>query len=178
MIAAKHVTLAFSRETKHLTRTFITLERQLERATPGDALKLTLVGDKSFDREMALAFYELIRSKRSGVMVHTHSHSCLVNAQVLVWLAGDTRSLRTGAWIHFHDLADRAAERNHLREMTGFRHDLLEAHAELAGDGANYVQIEHLVKKHLPPHLMNRRIWAGELTEWNLICNAQNAVSL
>jgi hypothetical protein len=33
----------------------------------------------------------------------------------------------------------------------------------------NYLQVERLVLKALPYHLWNRRVWPGELAEWNII---------
>ena len=71
-----------------------------------------------------------------------------------MWLAGDTRTLRPGAWIHFQDFAAIFGKKM-PEEWTPLQ--------------VNFAQVERLVKRHLPDNLINRRVWAGELAEWNLI---------
>lgn len=36
----------------------------------------------------------------------------------------------------------------------------------------NYLTVERLMRKHLPTQLWNRRVWGGELEEWNIIKRA------
>ena len=49
-----------------------------------------------------------------------------------------------------------------------------ETPAEWTPAQINYAQVDRLVKEYLPAHLLNRRVWAGELAEWDLI-NAETA---
>ena len=91
-----------------------------------------------------------------------------MGSELLLWLAGDTRTLRSDAWIHFLEY-DRYWEAR--SEFQQFLDSL--AKKEMSGHRTpfqeNYLQVERLVKKHLPPHFRNRRVWAGELAEWDII---------
>ena len=107
-------------------------------------------------------------SRPKGIGVHIHSHVCLMGHEVLIWLAGDTRTLRADAWIHFQEYPRRWLERSDFQQFV----DSLEGREMPAGKTAfqeNYLSVERLVKKHLPKHLWNRRVWGGELAEWNII---------
>ena len=97
-----------------------------------------------------------------------HSHISLQGGEVLVWLAGDTRTLRSDAWIHFREYPRHLLERSDFQQ---FQDSLegYEASSGLSQFQQNYLQIERLVKKHLPAHMLNRRVWPGELAEWNII---------
>ena len=105
-------------------------------------------------------------SARGGL--HIHSYSSLTDANVLIWLAGDTRTLRRGAWIQFREYARELAKRS---DFQCFLDSLKERNdpSELSSGEENYAQVERLVKKQLPPHLLNRRVWEGELAEWNVV---------
>ena len=147
---------------------YIALEDKLRKAKAGDHFELCLVDSGSEKLDSVLAFYETVTSRPQGVGVHIHSYWSLTDASVLVWLAGDTRTLRHGAWIHFRELVRKRARRSDFQRLL----DSLEegnASSESSPDEENYAQVERLVKKHLPPHLLNRRVWAGELAERNVI---------
>ena len=126
--------------------------------------------------DTALAAYEIIRSKREGVLIHTHAHSWLEDADVLVWLAGDYRSLRPGAWIEFQDVAQHRANRQRVYKRLKDSDFVEDHHAfERSAGQRDYAQAERLVLRHMPKHLFNRPVWGGELAEWN-ICVASASV--
>ena len=159
---------SFDSKTMELTEKF-------QKATAGDQFKLCLYDTGIVAIDSVLAFHEIIRTRPKGVGVHIHSHVCLEYSEVLIWLAGDTRTLRADAWIHFVEYDRYWAERTEFQQFL----DSLERR-ELQGRRTsfheNYLQVERLVKKQLPAHLMNRRVWAGELAEWNIIKPAVEAV--
>ena len=144
------------------------LAEKFQIASAGDQFKLCLYDSGTVTVDAVLAFLEIVRTRPKGIDLHIHSHTCLMNSDVLVWLAGDTRTLRSNAWIFFWEYDRYWQERSDFQQFE----DSL-ARRDMQGHKTpfheNYLQIERLVKKHLPAHLLNRRVWAGELAEWNII---------
>jgi hypothetical protein len=141
---------------------------RMQEAKPGDEFKFCLYDTGNVLVDAALAFYEIVRTRPQGISVHIHSHVCLTGAEVLIWLAGDTRTLRSNAWIQFREYPRQWLDRSDMQQFL----DSLEGREVLAGKTAfqeNYLTAERLVKKLLPAHLLNRRVWAGELAEWKII---------
>ena len=146
----------------------IELAEKLQKAEPGDQFKLCLYDSGTVAVDSVLAFHEIMRTRPRGIGVHIHSHICLMGSEVLVWLAGDTRTMRSDAWIQFWEYDRYWQGRSDFQQFL----DSLERR-ELQGQKTafqeNYLQVERLVKKHVPVHLLNRRVWVGELDEWNII---------
>ena len=144
------------------------LEEKFQKASAGDQLKLVLYDSGTVPVDSVLAFHDIMRTRPKGIGVHIHSHICLMGSEVLVWLAGDTRTIRSDAWIQFWEYDRYWQERSEFQQFL----DSLERR-ELQGQKTafqeNYLQVERLVKKHMPAHLLNRRVWVGELDEWNII---------
>jgi hypothetical protein len=146
----------------------IELADKFQSAEPGTQFRLCLFDSGTISVDSVLAFHEIARLRPKGISLHIHSHNCLVCAEVLIWLAGDTRTLRSDAWIHFLEYPRNRLARSDYQQ---FRDSLegYEMPLGLTPFQENYLQIERLVKKHLPVHLLNRRVWSGELAEWNII---------
>ena len=145
----------------------IELSDRFQDAKPGDDFKLCLYDTGTVTVDAALAFYDVVRSRPKGIGVHIHSHVCLMGSDVLIWLAGDTRTLRADAWVHFREYPRHWLQRSDFQQFV----DSLEGRELPAGKSAfqeNYLSVERLVKKHLPVHLWNRRVWGSELEEWNI----------
>jgi len=160
----------------------IDLADKLQSAKPGTQFQLNLFDSAAsrlcgfFDflpinPDTVLAFVDILENRPKEVGVHIHSRICLKDAEVLVWLAGETRTLRPDAWIHFQELQPREQVRSDYQQ---FRDSIegREIPAGLSPYHENFLQIERLVKKKLPTHLLNRRVWSAELAEWNLIIPA------
>jgi hypothetical protein len=166
----KHLlNITLTSETEVFTPELMAIEERLQQTQPGEQLKLCLIGPCKLPTDTVLALYEIIMARPLGVRLHVHSHSWLEGAEVLVWLAGDTRTLRPGAWIHFRDLASRLAECKRDRKWLHLILEEEEMPFEWTPVHINYAQVERLIKKHLPEHLFNRRVWAGELAEWHIL---------
>jgi hypothetical protein len=146
----------------------IELAERFQDAKPGDDFKLCLYDSGAVMVDAALAFHDVVRSRPKGIGVHIHSHVCLMGSDVLIWLAGDTRTLRAEAWIHFREYPRHWLERS---EVELFQDVLERRDLQLSKTPfqENYLTVERLVKKHLPAHLWNRRVWGGELEEWNIV---------
>lgn len=146
----------------------VELADRFQEAKRGDEFKLCLYDTGTVTVDAALGFYDVLRTRLKGVKVHIHSHVCLMGGDVLIWLAGDTRTLRGEAWIHFREYPRHWLERT---EAEKFQEELEKRERQLDKTPfqENYLTVERLVKKHLPTHLWNRRVWGGELEEWNII---------
>ena len=64
-----------------------------------DTIRLELLGPGIMLHDTALMLFEVLRNRPSHIQIHAHSHTCLSNGAVLIWLAADTRTIRADAWI-------------------------------------------------------------------------------
>ena len=140
----------------------------IRQAKPGDALKLELFESDEPGHETILMCHDIIAQRPKGVRVHIHSYSKLVNATVLVWLAGDTRSLRSDAWIYFPT----ELKPEFFRFVPEDIIESMQKHGEtmdFKADRLNAQQIEKHVRKSLPHNLLGRPVWNSELEEFGLV---------
>ena len=68
-------------------------------ARAGKELRIELFGPGMLLADTALILFEILRNRPAGLQVHVHTWSCLSEGAVLLWLAGDTRSMRSDTWI-------------------------------------------------------------------------------
>jgi hypothetical protein len=149
----------------------IELADRFQDAKSGDEFKLCLYDTGKVIVDAALGFYDVVRTRPKGIKVHIHSHVCLMGSDVLIWLAGDTQTLRSEAWVHFREYPRHWLARSDAEKFQ----DSLEGRDPQLNKTPfqeNYLTVERLVKKHLPVHLWNRRIWGSELEEWNIVRQA------
>jgi len=64
-----------------------------------DKITLELLGPGMMIHDTALMLFEVLRNRPPHIHLHAHSHTCLSNGAVLIWLAADTRTIRADAWI-------------------------------------------------------------------------------
>ena len=156
---------------------YLEIAEKFEKAgSTGGQFVLNLFSSGFVSTDSVLAFYEICRTRPQSVGLHIHSHISLTCSEVLIWLAGSTRSLRTDAWIHFVEYPRNRLGRSDYQQ---FR-DSLEGYEPsqcFSPFQENYLQVERLVKRHLPHHLLNRRVWRAELEEWHIIKAASNVAS-
>ena len=62
-------------------------------------ITLELLGPGMMIHDTALMLFEVLRNRPPHIHLHAHSHTCLSNGAVLIWLAADTRTIRADAWI-------------------------------------------------------------------------------
>jgi hypothetical protein len=154
------------------SRECLQLAKAIRHANPGDLLWVEIFETGEPSHESVLMCHDIIAQRPKGVHIHIHSHSKLTNAPVLVWLAADTRTLRSDAWIYFPP------------ELKPEYHkfvpaDVIEAMQErgepidFKADSMNSVQIAKHVRKYLPENLLGRPVWTSELEEFGLIEKAE-----
>ena len=64
-----------------------------------EKVTLELLGPGMMIHDTALMLFEILRNRPPHIQIHAHSHTCLSNGAVLIWLAADTRTIRADAWI-------------------------------------------------------------------------------
>jgi len=74
-----------------------TLQSALVRAKKD--LRIELLGPGMLLPDTALILFEILRHRPASLQIHIHTWSCLSEGSVLLWLAGDTRSMRSDTWI-------------------------------------------------------------------------------
>ena len=144
------------------------LADRFEEAAPGEKFRLSIYDTGTVHIDAVLGFYDVVQSRPKGLEVHIHSHVSLQGSELLIWLAGDTRTLRKEAWVHFREYPRDWLERSSVQQFT----DAIEGRCLAEGKTAfqeNYLTVERLVKKQFPVHLWNRRVWGAELAEWNIV---------
>ena len=79
----------------------VALMHQIQSALvrPKKALRIELYGPGMLLADTALILFEILRNRPADLQVHVHTWSCLSEGTVLLWLAGDTRSMRSDTWI-------------------------------------------------------------------------------
>jgi hypothetical protein len=66
--------------------------------TPQD-LTIELIGPGILLHDNALMLFEELQNRSSQTRLHVRARTCLIDGAVLLWLAGDTRSMRPDGWI-------------------------------------------------------------------------------
>lgn len=62
-------------------------------------LTIELIGPGILLHDNALMLFEELRNRPSHTRLHMRARTCLIDGAVLLWLAGDTRSMRSDGWI-------------------------------------------------------------------------------
>lgn len=62
-------------------------------------LTIELIGPGILLHDNALMLFEELRNRPSDMRLHMRARTCLIDGAVLLWLAGDTRSMRSDGWI-------------------------------------------------------------------------------
>ena len=71
-----------------------------------EVLHLELIGPGILFHDTALMLYEEIRKRPVGTRIHARARTCLLDGAILLWLAADTRSMRSDTWIQISELPE------------------------------------------------------------------------
>jgi hypothetical protein len=74
-----------------------------------EVLTLELIGPGILFHNTALMLHEEIRKRPSGTRIHAHARTCLMDGALLLWLAADSRSMRSDTWIQLSELPEDSA---------------------------------------------------------------------
>lgn len=143
-------------------------------AQPSEEYHISMMGTGTGLPDTALTIWHLIKQRPHPGRVRINALGSLQGSNVLIWLAGDVRSLRPDAWIKYKPspVYDSAAPptinnsrpfRDHRRRQ-GRRLTLLER---------DYARVVTLIEAHLPEDFAGRAVGNSELSEWAIIDQAR-----
>ena len=102
LLRESHAKVHLNLAEKDPARLLATLEGALANA-PQD-LTIELIGPGILLHDNALMLFEELRNRQSQTRLHIRARTCLIDGAVLLWLAGDTRSMRPDGWIQISAL--------------------------------------------------------------------------
>lgn len=70
-------------------------------ANAPEELIIELIGPGFLLHDNALMLFEEIRNRPPRTRLHVRARTCLIDGAILLWLAGDTRSMRCDGWLQF-----------------------------------------------------------------------------
>jgi len=90
---------------KDPTRLLASIEEAL--AGGPEECTIELIGPGILLHDNALMLFEELRNRPPHTRLHMRARTCLIDGAILLWLAGDTRSMRADSWIQLSSLPDR-----------------------------------------------------------------------
>lgn len=124
-------------------------------------LRLELLGPGLLLPDTALVLFDILRSRPASLSVHVHTWTCLCDGAVLLWLGGDTRSMRSDTWIQIPHTLEDAVE---------FINVMLD---ESPSDTDLRVVMRHMGEWLPMEEVSGRRLFRAELEELGLLENKE-----
>lgn len=131
-------------------------------------LTIELIGPGILLHDNALMLFEEIRNRPSQTRLHIRARTCLLDGAILLWLAGDTRSMRADGWIQLSRIPDSSALRG--GEEPGGSIVIDDEEPSLT----DLRSIFHHIDEWLPVReISGLRLFEPELREYGLLDDAQ-----
>lgn len=122
-------------------------------------LRLELLGPGLLLPDTALVLFEILRSRPGSLSVHVHTWTCLCDGAVLLWLGGDTRSMRADTWVQIPHLPE------HLFDISSVRLEESPSETDLR------TVLRHMNEWLPVEEVSGRRLFRKELEELGLLSN-------
>ena len=163
----------------HPTILLNTLRAGLAKKSP--RIELEIIGPGCIMADTALMLYDELMNRPPGVFLTTNARSCLLNGAVLLWLAGEHRTIRHDAWIQVDSTT-------HLPESG--KRKTKSSNLALAGDqpilsrdespsDTDYRIVARYLDMYLPlEDVSDRRVFVPELHELGLIDDVESEQEL
>ena len=107
--------------------------------------------------DICLMLYDMLMSRPKNVRLKTVAMTAMLESNLLIWLAGDVRVLRTDTWVMW------------TPPMVQEREKIRSPYSRVTGRDAFAVEdarICELITRHLPGTLAGRMLFCSELSEW------------
>jgi hypothetical protein len=128
-------------------------------------LQIEFVGSGEIPADSALLMRSMILKRSALTRIVTNARSSLQGATALIWLLGDTRSIREDARLHFRAAGPFVADEVSTWKDRNFFHD-----DDM--DEEDYVRVLHAINEFLPvKELAGRPVEVSVLREFGLIDN-------
>src|ERR1041384_7060090 len=146
------------------------LERAL--AKKPRTLQIEIVGTGEIPADVALRFRTALMERWPKTRIVTNAHSSLQGGSVLLWLLGDSRTIREDARLYFR--RTKWSEEDEVKE-NGAKDDepaYRDSYSEIDPDEGDYARVLQLINEFLPAKEMaGRPIGAPVLRQFALIEN-------
>jgi hypothetical protein len=147
------------------------LERVL--AQKPRTLHIEIVGTGEIPADVALRFRTALMARSPRTRIVTQAHSSLHGGSVLLWLLGDSRTLREDARLYFRRTT--WSEENEVPANGVAKNDepvYRDSYSAIDPDEGDYARVLQLINEFLPvKEMAGRLIGAPVLREFNLIEN-------
>lgn len=145
----------------------VELERVL--AEKPRELHIEIVGTGEISADSALRFRAVLMERSPKTRVFTHARSSLQGGSVLLWLLGDSRTMRNDARLYFRRTT--LSEDDEVQENGG-EPRYRDSYSWIDPDEGDYARVLELINKFLPVEEMTGRlIGAPVLKQFGLIEN-------
>jgi hypothetical protein len=136
-------------------------------------LQLDMVGEGEIPADMALLIRSILMQRSSKTQLITNAQSSLQGGSVLVWLTGDSRTIRDDARVFFRraDLPDDDdADTNEVWKDSGLKYS--DSYSETDPEKADYARMLQVINEFLPvKELAGRPIHVAVLRQFGLVEN-------
>ena len=149
-------------------------------AKKSSRIELEIIGPGCIMADTALMLYDELMNRPPGIFLTTNARSCLLNGAVLVWLAGEHRTIRHDAWIQVDSttqlpvLGKRRSKSSNLAQCDAPIRSSDESPSE-----TDYRIIARYLDMYLPlEDVSDRRVFVPELHELGLIDDIESELEL
>jgi len=149
-------------------------------AKKSSRIELEIIGPGCIMADTALMLYDELMNRPPGIFLTTNARSCLLNGAVLVWLAGEHRTIRHDAWIQVDSttqlpvLGKRRSKSSNLAQCDAPIRSSDESPSE-----TDYRIIARYLDMYLPlDDVSDRRVFVPELHELGLIDDTESEQEL
>ena len=173
-----HKSIQLDLTTSHPTILLNTLRSGLAKESPH--IELEIIGPGCIMADTALMLYDELMNRPAGIFLTTNARSCLLNGAVLLWLAGEHRTMRHDAWIQVDSAAQLPVfgKRKNKSSNLAPSEPSIRSSDESPSD-TDYRIIAHYLDMYLPlEDVSDRRIFVPELHDLGLIDDIENELEL
>lgn len=136
-------------------------------------LQIEIVGTGEIPADSALRFRAALLERSSRTRIVTNADSTLQGGSVLVWLLGDSRTMREDARLYFRRTT--WSEEDEVQEKGGAKDDepaYRDSYAEIDPDEGDYARVLRFINEFLPvKEMAGRLIGVPVLRQFGLIEN-------
>jgi len=147
------------------------LERAL--AKKPRTLQIEIVGSGEIPADVALRFRTALRERSPRTRIVTNARSSLQGGSVLLWLLGDTRTIREDARLHFRRTT--WSEEDEVKENGSAKDDApayRDSYSAVDPEEGDYARVLQFINEFLPVNEMAGRLIGGTvLRQFGLIEN-------
>ena len=88
-------------------------------------VRFELVGPGNMLHDTALMLFDELQNRPQGMRLHIDSRTSLFDGAVLIWLSGDTRTMRRDAWIQLSEIPETPANGKTLDGECDYRGSII-----------------------------------------------------